>query len=291
MRPQPFLLPLFVFLVLLARSANAAPVTIFSEGFETQPITDRWTLIDPLNPEEPDPETRWGIVNSSFGLEGTHSGSFKAYCAGRGHLGSVIDPHYPIDFITQMKRDAIDLRGFTNVMLSFWYKVKIPDTDELFALYQDYMSIYVDDETFALFDTMSLEHRLTNWTQVTLPLADYAGEVRSLTFEFLSDASNDVTEEPDPEVITVTTTDYEGIYLDDITITGEPLIKFSSITATPTEVRLNVTGASAGVSYTIQTSPGLIGWSPLTNVLATGGTFQVTDIPGSGTRFYRIAIE
>ncbi|NWG09936.1 MAG: hypothetical protein HXX80_06520, partial [Nitrososphaerales archaeon] len=62
------------------------PNTIFTEDFEGGfgNGINGWSVGD----DEPSGTTAyWNDVNSAFGGEGTHSGSWKAYCAGTGYGG------------------------------------------------------------------------------------------------------------------------------------------------------------------------------------------------------------
>jgi hypothetical protein len=175
----------FVAALVCASSVQAA-TTNFFEGFESG-LTN-WVVGDgnPVNTP-----TYWGIVDGSFGGEGTHGGNFKAYCAANGFAGSASNPLHRDDMSSYLAR-TINLAGQTNGTLSFWYKM--PSVEGGY----DYARVFIGNTALWTSD----EPR-TAWTLVNLSLEPFLGSTQVLRFEFSSDGS--VTN--------------EGWYLDDITVT------------------------------------------------------------------------
>src|SRR5262245_42169750 len=119
-------------LVLFFQNARAQ-ITIFSEGFEGIFPGD-WTVAD-LDPEG-DP-AYWRDVDVNFGSPFPHSGSWMGYCAGIGYAGTFFSPSYQSSMTAVMSR-TINLTGYTNATLSFWYS--IPSIEANF----DFCTVYVD---------------------------------------------------------------------------------------------------------------------------------------------------
>ncbi len=167
-----------------------AQITIFSEDFEGPfPSSGGWLAndADPIGPP-----AYWSTVDAAFGGEGAHSGNRKAYCAGIGFGGTATAPTYQSDMIAFMTR-SINLGGYSGASLSFWFKM--PSTEEGV----DQAKVSVDGLT-----VWSMSTAVTAWTQATINLDPFVGAVRSLKFEFVSDAS-----------ITA-----EGWYVDDVQVTA-----------------------------------------------------------------------
>jgi len=73
--------------------ADAQPkgtVTVLSEGFEGS-FPGSWSVGDANSSGTP---AYWDDVDSAFGGEGTHSGSWKGYCADIGNAGTTTSPLY-----------------------------------------------------------------------------------------------------------------------------------------------------------------------------------------------------
>jgi hypothetical protein len=169
-------------------------VTILSEGFEgIFPEDNGWSVGD-SNPFGTD--AYWNDVDSAFGGEGTHSGSWKGYCADIGNGGTYSDPAYQNDMTAYMSK-TIDLSGYSSAMLSFWHK--IPSIEAGY----DHARVYIDSDL--VYDRSSA---LPSWTQEAFSLNSYVGGTHTLKFEFYSDYSNTA----------------EGWYLDDILVTAEPAL-------------------------------------------------------------------
>ncbi|MFN7140214.1 MAG: hypothetical protein ACK4UN_12840, partial [Limisphaerales bacterium] len=211
-KSTPFLLCLFLMLGLASRTFGQT--TVLFEGFE-DPVafTNNW-VVESNYPDEED-ATLWGVVNSSFGREGVRSGTNKAYCAAIkadgtiGYLNNATVPRYPDDMSAYMARD-IDLTKFKSATLTFWYKAKIfPGNDEEFdEFFNDFMTVYIDDDP--IFSTDTLTDPVTQWTKVSIDISAYVGTICNLKFEFESDFSS----QDDSR------TAGEGVYLDDILVTG-----------------------------------------------------------------------
>jgi hypothetical protein len=193
---------------------------LLSEGFEGSfPNDNGWTVGDsnPLGAT-----AYWGAVDSSYGGEGTHSGARKGYCAGVGASGGSASPHYTAYMDAYMFR-TINLSGYSNANLSFWYK--IPDIEENY----DYAYVYVDSTL-----VWWKNERVTSWTNETINLNSFLGGVHTLLFEFTSDININL----------------EGWYLDDITVTVD------STSDDPNDQFFEATSTSPGnsVSGTISSS-------------------------------------
>jgi len=168
----------------------SAQNTIFSETFENG--LNGW-LVGDNNIDGP--PAYWGIVNLTFGGEGqfTPGGSFKAYCAAVGYVGTT-SPNYQLDMSASMER-TLDLTGRTNATLKFWYK--IPSIETGF----DSAKVLIDDVELWSRDTP----QAATWAQVVLSLESFVGSPHTLKFLFSSDESEQ----------------REGWYLDDIIVTDE----------------------------------------------------------------------
>jgi len=217
----PRTLLFFVFAILVGGNTSLmAQTTIFAEGFEGgNALTNRgfWTLDDGF---EPNPNKGWWIVNSGFGDQLTHNGTNKAYCAGLGFEGTESDPVYPADYWANMMQTNIDLTGYTSATLTFWYKLKIPVDD-----YLDTFAIFANKDDlseWSVFDVADRDGTIDNWTQRVVRLDDYVGGLCNLRFEFISDVSNDACTNPEEcNEPFIYPADFEGIYIDDIVVTGE----------------------------------------------------------------------
>ncbi len=165
-------------------------VVIFSEDFEGAfPAGGGWIVGD----ADPIATTAyWDTVDSTFGGEGVHSGSRKAYCAGFGFAGTTDSPMYQNDMIAFMNR-SLNLGGYSGASMSFWFK--IPSTEEGV----DRAQLLVDGET-----VWSMNTAVTAWTRAAINLDRFVGGVRTLQFQFVSDA----------------TQTNEGWYVDDVLVTG-----------------------------------------------------------------------
>lgn len=173
------------YLISAALTAHAA-TTNFFESFESG-LTN-WIVGDGNPTGTP---AYWGIVDSAFGGEGTHGGSFKAYCAATGFVGSAAIPRYRDNMAAYLTR-TVNLSGYTNATLSFWYK--IPSTESCC----DVARVLVGNTE--LWSTNTVQPA---WTFVSLSLESFIGATQTLKFEFRTDSS--ITN--------------EGWYLDDITLT------------------------------------------------------------------------
>jgi len=167
-------------------------VTIFSESFEGSfPDSGNWTAGD----DDPFGTTAyWSSVDATFGGEGAHGGSRKAYCSGTGYGGTIASPTYQSDMNAFMSR-SINLGGFSAASLTFWYK--LPSFEECC----ERPRVLIDNTL-----VWTTSEAANAWTQVTVSLNGFVGGLRTLRFEFVSDAS----------VV------FEGWYVDDVLVTGTP---------------------------------------------------------------------
>jgi hypothetical protein len=96
-------------LVLAAVFCRAsAQTTNLIEGFEST-FPGGWTVGDNNANGTP---AYWGKVNSAFGGEGTHGGSYKGYCAGIGYAGTTTNPTNRPSMTAYMQR-SISLVGYS----------------------------------------------------------------------------------------------------------------------------------------------------------------------------------
>ncbi len=170
--------------------------TIFSEGFESGfgNGINGWSVGD-SNPSGI--TAYWNDVSSAFGGEGTHSGNYKAYCAGTGYGGSSSSPTYQNYMDAYMTR-TVNLIGYDDAYVQFYYKMPPPIDIEDTTAY-DYGQLKIGTIKLEKYDTAK-----TSWTFSRVYLTDYAGGVVDLTWNFHSDS------------VFV----YEGWYIDDISIVG-----------------------------------------------------------------------
>jgi len=198
-----------IFSVLLLASPQGqaqTPNTIFSDGFENG--LNGWLVGDNNIDGTP---CYWGIVGPTFGGEGVHGGNFKAYCGATGYVGSTTSPNYQPDMSAYLLR-TLDLTGYTNATLSFWYR--IPSLD----------SLSPPDTGLVLMDDAVIWTKTTanpgSWAQAIISLQAYVGSSHTLKFLFNTDDSREA----------------EGMYLDDILVTD-------AFTAGPPPVNNNFSAA------------------------------------------------
>ncbi|HXJ71560.1 MAG TPA: hypothetical protein VNM37_01865, partial [Candidatus Dormibacteraeota bacterium] len=174
LRPSTYfrLLPACALLTLAVILPAGARTTNFFERFEAG-LTN-WIIGDADSAGTP---AYWGIVDSAFGGEGTHGGGFKAYCAGVGFAGDANAPLYRDSMRAYLTR-TVDLAGYTNATLTFWYKTPAIE------LGYDAANVLVNSTII-----WSTDLPQTTWRQVTLSLEAYIGQTNELTFLFTSDGS------------------------------------------------------------------------------------------------------
>ncbi len=185
-----FLCRLWLVALCLHAALGYSQVAIFSESFEGSfPDSGGWATGD----DDPfGPTAYWNAVDATFGGEGAHGGSRKAYCSGTGFAGTLANPTYQSDMTAFMSR-SINLGGFTTASLTFWFK--LPSLEECC----ERPRVLIDNTL-----VWTTSEAVSAWTQVTVSLNDFVGGLRTLKFEFVSDAS----------VV------FEGWYVDDVLVTG-----------------------------------------------------------------------
>ena len=223
-----------------------ATTTNFFEGFESG-LTN-WIVGDNDPFDQP---AYWGVVDVSFGGEEVHSGEYKAYCAATGYTGTADNPTYVNNMRAYLSR-TINLTGYTNATLSFWYR--IPEIEAA----ADYARVIINGVQI-----WSMNQLQTNWTLATLSLESFVGAVQSLTFEFESDFS--LTR--------------EGWYLDDILLTDAASPGVPPATDAFTAAQLimgsigTVNASNRGAASEVnEMDPGnsiWFRWAPYTNGLVT----------------------
>jgi hypothetical protein len=181
---------LLVMLLLVFHLPLRAQTTVLSEGFEGA-FPGAWTVVDndPL-----DGLYTWRDVNSDFGSEATHSGSWKGYCAGTRYapFATELNPVYTNNMAAVMSQ-SINLAPYVSAQLSFWFKVPFIEANF------DFCRVFIDGTK-----VWEMNSVVPSWTQVVISLDAYVGATHTLAFEFDSDES----------IV------HEGWYLDDILVTG-----------------------------------------------------------------------
>ncbi len=187
--------------LLVHPAVTKAQTTLLFEGFEGTFPGVIWTVGNAGS------GPTWDDVNSTFGGEGTHGGSWKGYCAGTAYPFNSNEPNpvYTNNMAAYMQT-AVSLRSCENlVLLRFWYK--LPSIESCC----DSARVFIDQTQIWSNSTPQ-----TSWTEVVLDLSPFAGDLHTLRFEFDSDVS-----------ITG-----EGWYLDDIAVlaydTAPPTVTCSS---------------------------------------------------------------
>jgi hypothetical protein len=177
------------FLLALASAQRVEGTSpLFSDGFENG--LNGWQIRDS---DPAGPSANWGVVDSAFGGEGAHGGTNKLYCAGQGYIGTPEHPFYVGGMAAYASR-VLDLSAPANATLRFWYL--IPGLESPY----DSMKIFIDDEEIWSRDTAQ-----PGWVEVSLSLNAFTGSAHVLSFAFFSDFA----------------VNFEGCYLDDISVTDE----------------------------------------------------------------------
>lgn len=204
--------------------AQAQPTVIFFDDFENG--LAGWQTGDNNILNTP---CYWGVVNQSFGGEGTKSGTNKAYCAAIGHQGSAAAPLYQPNMSAYMLR-PLDLTGYTNATLSFWFRIPFIEG----GIY-DNAKVFIDDAQVWFRGT----RQAGAWAQAVISLESFVGSAHTLKFQF--DTDGDL--------------EYEGMYLDDVLVTdaytpGPPPANdnFATSTALPGAVG-NLLGTTASATF------------------------------------------
>lgn len=214
--PSPTLTVNALLLLVAQLSPLRGQTVLLFEGFEAAfPQANAWSVGDA---NASGSYAYWDDVDLNFGGEGTHTGSWKGYCAGFGYGGSAATPTYQNDMAAFMEK-TIDLTGYTAATLRFWHKLpSIESCCDLAAVYVGGTRVWSDSNP------------TTAWTEVVLDLTAHVGGPRTLRFEFSSDGS-------------VTA---EGWYLDDIQLTGfTPPVNDQCAGANP---------LTSGVAWTMDTT-------------------------------------
>jgi len=186
------------FIALFVSSGANAQTTILVEDFENAfPEGNGWTVADANSSGTP---AYWNDVDLRvFGSPPTFQGNWAGYCAGVGYGGSVASPTYRNSMTSFMSR-SINLTGYSTATLAFLYV--IPSIEDCFTCTTccDYFHVLIDG--VEVFNSGDLPR--TTWQQATINLTPFVGGVRTLRMEFVSDGSFV----------------QEGIYIDDIRVTG-----------------------------------------------------------------------
>ncbi|MDO8183844.1 MAG: hypothetical protein Q7T49_02570 [bacterium] len=99
------------FILIFPFIAQAATVSLFTDGFEGTPEFDVWTSVD---------TTKWDVINNAGGA---HSGSKRAEVKGANDSDDIL-------------AKTISTTGYDNLVLTYWYKAESLETgDEVFLEY------------------------------------------------------------------------------------------------------------------------------------------------------------
>jgi subtilisin family serine protease len=164
------------------------PVTIFSEGFESNTVPGSvWSATDANSTSGLD---YWG--DQSTGAR-KHSGSWSAYCADNSNVsGQAYDNNMNADMTLI---NAINLTGYSNITLSFWFWNTTYNSS-------DYLSFQYWN------GTGWTEQQRWSGSNSTWRNATYTLTGTSFRFRFIFYSNNSQTR--------------EGAYIDDISIVGTP---------------------------------------------------------------------
>jgi hypothetical protein len=219
--------------------AARTQTTVLSEGLEGVFPGSSWTVGDASGVGI----ALWNDVNSAFGGEGTHSGDWKGYCAGDNYEGTTTNPLYRNSMNTFMET-TIDLRGYASATLEFWYK--IPSIESCC----DYLHVRIGGSELATF-----RNPVSGWTSYSTDISFWAGNLRTLRFEFFSDG----------------TVNGEGAYLDDISVRAvQNSATFGGF----------VRDANTGTAI----SGATVQWGALTRITYGSGRYSFDSVPcGSAT--------
>lgn len=179
-------------LLLAVPWASAQSTTIFTEGFENS-FPGTWNVGD-SNTVAPD--HTWASVAGAFGGHGAASGGKMGYCAGSKYVPNSIqaNPQYSNNSTAFMER-GLDLSNHSAATLKFM--LKIPSIEKNY----DFFRVLIDEAV-----VYSTDDPINTWTLKTFDLTPHLGAIRTLRFEFVSDAGNV----------------REGVYLDEIEVTATP---------------------------------------------------------------------
>lgn len=165
---------------------------LYSENFESHVVPGTFWAATDVNSS--DGGDYWGDQLSSSGAR-VHGGIYSAYCADNS---DVIGQSYDNEMDSYMRMlSGPNITGYTNVQLSYWMYY---DTEADF----DFIQLqYWNGASWALVANSTLSG-FANWNQYTVPFS--GSGTLLLAWVFFSDE---------------TITD-EGVYIDDILITGNP---------------------------------------------------------------------
>lgn len=175
-----------------------AATTILSDGFDGS-LTG-WKVASQSA------GTDWAVEQSGFGGVSAHSGQYMGYAAGNDFGG---DPQNPV---VQPGTDvvlyhAVDLTGYSNAFLSFWYNIPSlgPGSQFQVTVVNTVTGISTSNPVF------TSSSATTGWQQAQVNISSYAGSSQNTEF-FYSGSGG------------------QGVYLDDVSVyTYAP-----TLTTTPT---------------------------------------------------------
>lgn len=215
----------FLFLCLLVSfmQFKAYAVDIFTENFESGISVANWSLGDSTSLNGSD--YWWDVTHKA------HGGNASGWCAGVGTQqsdGSNNTSVWKYDnyMNAYMASKDIDINGYANVTLSFYYWVSTQP--------EDYITVFVKKNTDTTWHTISGfpvsdTNSSIGWRSSSTDITSY-GPIVNIKFFFYSDSSGKE----------------EGVYIDDIKITGTPLgshtISKPNKPAGPEALDINETG-------------------------------------------------
>jgi len=175
---------------------TAPVVTILSEGFETNVVPGSSWSTDDWNGNGG--KDYWGDQSNSSGAR-VHSGTKSAYCADNSNISGQT---YDVSENTYMdKKDGVEVDGYTGVQMKYWVWYKTDSSNDYVRLEYKSGSQWIEIERFSGSGSGSQV-----WTQRTVAVPSNAGSTFYFRWVFLSNSSGSS----------------EGVYIDDIAITGNP---------------------------------------------------------------------
>lgn len=180
------------------RSRSTLDEQIYSQGFEHQWPPEGWSVGDDNNNGDHDHDY-WGRVNCAVGV---HGGSYGAWCAGEhtddNDPGNICQ-HYYHCMGAYMITAPIDIAGYTNVVLSYWWRVNLSHAHR-FKVY------WSEDGSNWILRHNTNDNHLWTLTQDTIP-AEWGWTTLYVKWYFWTDDGSDWN--------------HPGAYVDDFRVNGD----------------------------------------------------------------------
>ena len=228
--------------------------TIAASGTGT-PVSDGFVFFDDMENGQGawGMQTPWGLTTAS-----SHSASHAWTDSPGGN--------YPNNTNVSLNSPLIDLTGKSAATLTFWHRFDFAAGDA------GYIWVLPQGGSFTT-ALRSFSGTDLSWHQESVDLSNYVGQVVTVYFQLLSDASGVA----------------DGWYVDDVAVTASVQKQLTAMSLSNGVFRFVLNG-SVGSNYVIQVSSNLVNWLPLsTNIVPAGGSVTITDSSMSTLprRFYR----